>query len=156
MIDKNLETNMVGLYIGYDIENLKNGYSGTIKKDYYGRSVPKESVSRINLDNYTKANTIIEQKTVELFNKITDDKLLIRRIGISFGNLKKSDDINKTIQLDLFNKKDNINEKEENDVEKAVISIKKKYGKNSLLRGIDLLEGATAKDRNNQIGGHRA
>ena len=155
MIDKNLETNMIGLYIGYDIENINNGYTGNIKKDYYGRSVPKESVSRINLDNYTKANKIIEEETVKLFNKIADDKLLIRRIGISFANLKKSEDINKTIQLDLFNKKE-VNEKEETDVEKAVINIKKKYGKNSLLRGIDLLEGATTKDRNNQIGGHRA
>lgn len=159
MIDKNLETNMVTLYIGYDIENLNNGYTGTIKKDYYGRSVPKEATGRINLDNYTSANKIIEEKTIQLFNKITSDKLLIRRIGISFANLKNSNNItSKTIQLDLFSKKDisSKEEKEEKDISKTVINIKKKYGKNSLLRGIDLLDGATTKDRNNQIGGHRA
>ncbi len=157
LIDKNVETNMITLYIGYDIENINNGYKGTIKKDFYGRSVPKESTGRINLENYTSANKIIEEETVKLFNKLADNKLLIRRIGISFANLKKYDENkSKTVQLDLFNSKsvNSKQEKEEMAIEKTVINIKRKYGKNSLLRGIDLLEGATAKDRNSQIGGH--
>ena len=157
MIDKNMETNMITLYIGYDIENISNGYVGTVKKDFYGRSVPKESTGRTTLENHTSANKIIEEATVKLFNKLASDKLLIRRIGISFNNLKKyEENSNKTIQLDLFNSKtsNSNDEKEERNIEKTVINIKKKFGKNSLLRGIDLLEGATAKERNSQIGGH--
>ncbi len=159
MIEKNMKTNMVTLYIGYDIDNIKNGYTGTIKKDYYGRSVPKESTGRVNLDIYTSSNRIIESKVITLFDKICDDKLLIRRIGLSLANLIDNSKLTKrNVQLDLFSNKEinQIEEKEENNLEKSVIDIKKKYGKNSLLRGIDLLDKATTRDRNNQIGGHRA
>ena len=158
LIEKNSKTNMVTLYIGYDIENIKNGYTGTIKKDYYGRGVPKESTGRVNLDNYTSSSKTIEDKVIPLFDKLADDKLLIRRIGISFANLIDNNKLDKmNVQLDLFSNNDTKkHEKEETELEKSVINIKKKYGKNSVLRGIDLLDKATTKDRNNQIGGHHA
>ena len=153
LVSKNLVTNLVGLYIGYDIENLNNNYVGIIKKDYYGRNIPKESTGRINLDHLTSSFNLIVSKVLELYEKITDTSLSIRRIGISFGNVV-SKDSNKVIQIDLFN---NINlEKEEDEkmVTDAILNIKKKYGKNAILRGIDYIEGATTKDRNRQIGGH--
>lgn len=159
MTQKNAKTNMIGLYIGYDIDNIKNGYTGTIKKDYYGRGVPKESTGRVNLDTFTSSNKIIEEKVVTLFNKLANDKLLIRRIGLSFANLTDISKLTKSnIQLDLFSNKEinMMEEVKEIDLEKSVINIKKKYGKNSLLRGIDLLDKATTRDRNNQIGGHHA
>ncbi len=158
MVSKNYLCNGVVLTIGYDVSNLNNGYTGVIKKDYYGRSIPKEAHGTVKLDHFTSSTKIITDKTIDLYNEIVKDNLLIRRIGLAFVNLKKNDTSNlKTmIQMDLFNNTeiDLTKEKEERDVQKAVIDIKKKYGKNSLLRGIDLMEGATTIERNKEIGGH--
>ena len=104
---------------------------------------------------YDSSYDLITKKVVDLYNKITDDKLSIRRIGISFGNVV-SDNNSKVIQIDLFNSIDVSKEKDEKNVTNAVLGIKKKYGKNAILRGIDLVDGATTVDRNNQIGGHKA
>lgn len=161
LISRNYMTDVISICINYDIENINNGYTGKMAKDYYGRIVPKESQGNKKLDYFTSSSKVIEDSMINLFNRIVDSKLLIRRIGIAFLNLKKSDEIkNKkiTMQLDLFNNKeiDLEKEKKENDVQKAVINIKKKYGKNALLRGIDLMEGATTIERNNEIGGHHA
>ena len=155
LVSKNLVTDTIGLYVGYDIENINNNYSGTTKKDYYGRIAPKESYKLIKLDYLTSSYDLIVKKILELYDKIVDSKLSIRRIGISFGNVV-SDETSKFMQIDLFNKVDLNKEKDEKKVTNTVLDIKKKYGKNAILRGIDLMEGATGIDRNNQIGGHRA
>ena len=154
LVNKNLVTDIIILTVNYDIENTVN-YTGTIKKDYYGRIVPKEAHGTVKLDHLTSSYDLIAERIVDLYNKITDDKLSIRRIGISFGNIV-SDDNSKVIQIDLFNSIDVSKEKDEKNVTNAVLSIKNKYGKNAILRGIDLVDGATTIDRNNQIGGHRA
>lgn len=154
LVNKNLVTDVIMLTVNYDIENTVN-YTGTIKKDYYGRIVPKEAHGTVKLDHLTSSYDLIAERIVDLYNKITDDKLSIRRIGISFGNIV-SDDNSKVIQIDLFNSIDVSKEKDEKNVTNAVLSIKNKYGKNAILRGIDLVDGATTIDRNNQIGGHRA
>lgn len=154
LVNKNLVTDIIMLTVNYDIENTVN-YTGTIKKDYYGRIVPKEAHGTVKLDHLTSSYDLIAERIVDLYNKITDDKLSIRRIGISFGNIV-SDDNSKVIQIDLFNSIDVSKEKDEKNVTNAVLSIKNKYGKNAILRGIDLVDGATTIDRNNQIGGHRA
>ena len=95
---------------------------------------------------------------VSLFNEIVNEKLMIRRISIAFANLTKKGEVKENYQLDLFSNKeiDLTKENEENNVQEIVINIKKKYGKNALLRGIDLLDGATTIERNKEIGGHKA
>ena len=155
LVSKNLVTDFINLYIGYDAENLKNSYSGEIKKDYYGRSIPKEDHGMVKLDHLTSSYDLIADKTIKLYDKITNSKLSIRRVGISFGNVLPSDN-SKVLQIDLFNPVDLSRENNEKKVTNAIIGIKKKYGKNAILRGIDLVDGATGVDRNNQIGGHRA
>ena len=161
MVSKRYLCEGIVLTIGYDTINLKNGYSGIIKKDYYGRNIPKEAHGTIKFDHFTSSTKLIEDKAFNLYNQIVADNLLIRRIGIALINLKKNNEVEKIqtmVQMDLFDHKENDldKEKEENKMQKTVIDIKKRYGKNSLIRGIDLLEGATTRDRNNQIGGHKA
>ena len=161
LVSKNYLTDMLMLYVSYDTENINSNYSGIVKKDYYGRDVPKEAHKTKKLDHFTSSNKVIEDTLVSLYNEIVKDKLTIRRISIAFLNLKKTSEIENNdinIQMDLFNQKstDLSKEKEENDVQKAVLKIKNKYGKNALLRGIDLVDGATTRERNNEIGGHKA
>ena len=161
MISKEYSCDMVSLSVGYDVENLNNNYNGIIKKDYYGRDVPKESHGSRRIDHFTSSEEIIEKNLISLYDEITKDKLLIRRISIALLNLKKNDELKDqkaSIQMNLFEEKiiDLTKEKKDHDIQKTVLNIKNKYGKNALLRGIDLMEGATTKERNNEIGGHKA
>ena len=161
MVSKDYLTDMIILTINYDSDNLKNGYNGAIKKDFYGRNTPKEAHGTIRIDHFTSSTKIIMKKTMELFNKITDSNLLVRRINLTFGNLIYHDDlknIDNHQQLDLFSSYNQINDENdgEKNMQKTVLKIKKKYGKNAILRGVDLMEGATAMERNKEIGGHKA
>ena len=155
LVSRKYVTDMITLIIGYDIENLKNAYTGNIKKDYYGRSVPEGVHGTVKLNHLTNSYKVISEEVVKLYEKLVDPKLSIRRIGLSFANLV-SDDNDKLMQLDLFSSTDIKEETNDKKITDTMINIKKKYGKNAILRGIDLVDGATAKDRNNQIGGHHA
>ena len=163
LVDKNLVTNSIMLTIMYDAENIKNGYTGIIKKDYYGRDIPKESHGSISLDKYTSSSIKIILSTMKLYDSIINKDLLVRRINLSFGNILTEEIAKNKVtynQLDLFN--DNIKENkiteekesEEKKVQKAILEIKKKYGKNAIIKAMDLEEGATTIERNSQIGGH--
>ena len=163
LVKKNLVTDSVALVIDYDINNKE--YNGTLTLDHYGRKVPKPSNGRINLEYKTSSQEIIIPKIIELYNKIVNKSLLIKRVTIVFNNLEQTSKIsNKKIykQINLFNinKVNEINEisrlKEENKLNKTVIELKEKYGKNAVLNGINLLECSTMVERNNQIGGHKA
>lgn len=163
LVKKNLVTDSVALVIDYDINNKE--YNGTLTLDHYGRKVPKPSNGRINLEYKTSSQEIIIPKIIELYNKIVNKSLLIKRVTIVFNNLEMASKIsNKKIykQINLFNinKVNEINEisrlKEENKLNKTVIELKEKYGKNAVLKGINLLECSTMVERNNQIGGHKA
>mgnify|MGYP004631821707 FL=1 len=163
LVKKNLVTDSVALVIDYDINNKE--YNGTLTLDHYGRKVPKPSNGRINLDYKTSSQEIIIPKIIELYNKIVNKSLLIKRVTIVFNNLEKASKINnkkiyKQINLFNINKVNEINEisrlKEENKLNKTVIELKEKYGKNAVLKGINLLECSTMVERNNQIGGHKA
>lgn len=163
LVKKNLVTDSVALVIDYDINNKE--YNGTLTLDHYGRKVPKPSNGRINLEYKTSSQEIMIPKIIELYNKIVNKSLLIKRVTIVFNNLEKTSKIsNKKIykQINLFNinKVNEINEisrlKEENKLNKTVIELKEKYGKNAVLKGINLLECSTMVERNNQIGGHKA
>ena len=159
IVSKHLLTNQIVLTISYDIDNLNNNYNGEITKDYYGRYTPKPSHGSIKLDNYTSSSKVIIESINKLYTKIVNPSLLIRRINIAFINLITEEENNNRInytQLDLFsnNNIDNKEEKEDKKIQETILSIKSKYGKNSILKGSNLLEDSTAIERNKMIGGH--
>ncbi len=168
LVDKNLITNQLVLTIGYDIENLSNPsisslYTGEITIDNYGRKVPKHAHGTINLSHLTSSTKIIMEAASQLYQKIINKNLLIRRINITANNLVHPSDLksNKTYeQIDLFTdyhqKEENLRKEQiEKELQKAVISIKKKYGKNAIIKGMNLQESGTTIQRNSQIGGHQ-
>ncbi len=172
LLEKGLVTDQIVLTIGYDIENLtnaniRNSYEGEIVTDYYGRQVPKHAHGTTNLAQKTSSAKLIVDATMELFDRIVNKSLLVRRITIAACKLVRESEMaeNPPEQLDLFTdyealekkrqREEEILEKEKR-MQQAVLDIKKKYGKNAILKGMNLEEGATAKDRNSQIGGHKA
>ena len=160
IVSKHLLTNQIVLTISYDIDNLNNNYNGEITKDYYGRYTPKPSHGSIKLDNYTSSSKVILSSINKLYTKIVNPNLLIRRINIAFINLITEEENNNRInytQLDLFSNNNIDNkeeEKEDKKIQETILSIKSKYGKNSILKGSNLLEDSTAIERNKMIGGH--
>lgn len=173
LVDKGLVTNQIVLTIGYDIENMtdKNrsqSYKGTVTTNYYGKKVPKPAHGTTNLPKQTSSTTLITNAVMELYDKIVNKKLLIRRINIVANKLVDEHSVknaNKYEQLDLFTdyeilkkqrEKENAESEREKRMQNTILDIKKKFGKNAILKGMNLQEGATAKDRNNQIGGHKA
>lgn len=163
LINKEKAIDKIVLSLGYDIQNIDNGYNGEVVVDFYGRCVPKPAHGTINIGFYTASEAIILEKMVELFERIVNKKLLVKRINISFLNAidaNKKECVKSIKQLDLFsNEKEERKEiisDEEKKLQKTLLSIKDKYGKNAILKGMNLEEGATTIDRNQQIGGHRA
>ena len=173
LVDKGLVTSQIVLTIGYDIENMtdKNrsqSYKGTVTTNYYGKKVPKPAHGTTNLPKQTSSTTLITNAVMELYDKIVNKKLLIRRINIVANKLVDEHsvkNVNKYEQLDLFTdyedlkkqrEKENAESEREKRMQNTILDIKKKFGKNAILKGMNLQEGATAKDRNNQIGGHKA
>ena len=174
LVDKGLVTDQMVLTVGYDIENLTDParrakYRGRVETDPYGRQVPKQAHGSINLDGYTSSTRRIMRAVTELFDRIVDKNLLIRRMYVVANRVlreadapKKRDD---AVQLDFFTDYAAEAEKQkaedealarERRIQNATLAIKKKYGKNALFKGMNLEEGATAKERNAQIGGHKA
>ena len=173
LVDRKLVTNQIVLTIGYDIENLKNediknSYNGEIKVDRYGRKIPKHAHGTINLESNTSSTKLIVDKTLKLFDKIINKNFLVRRINVVANNLEREDllqnekrlyeQLNLFINYDEVRKKEKIdqeNRKKEKNLQHAIIDIKKKYGKNAILKGMNFLEGGTTIQRNGQIGGHK-
>jgi DNA polymerase V len=173
LVSKGLVTDQIVLSVGYDIENLQNpeiykNYKGEIVTDHYGRKMPKHAHGTINLKKPTSSAKEIIAATLQLFDRITDKNLLIRRLNITTNhvlNEKVLENHNQNEQLDLFTDyeallKIRANEKavleREKKMQKAIISIKNRYGKNAIFKGMNLQETSTALDRNRQIGGHKA
>ena len=173
LVEQHLITNQIVLTVGYDVESLSNEkirmkYKGKIKKDYYGRNVPVHAHGTINLEFPTSSSNILVEKVSELYDRIINPDLLIRRINISLNNLVNENTINNKriiYQPDLFSDPDEekINQKKRNQSlkkerlrQEALLNLRKKYGKNVILKGLNYSEGATQRDRNSQIGGHKA
>ena len=173
LVEKGLVTNQIVLTVGYDIENLKQSefqknYRGEIKTDRYGRKIPKHAHGTMNLEEHTSSTRKIVDATVELYQRIVDTKLLVRRISLAANHVIQECEIAETDsyeQMDLFTdyqakEEQNQREKEERERERsmqqAVLELKKKFGKNAVLKGMNLQEGATTIERNRQIGGHKA
>ena len=169
LVSKRLVTNQIVLTIGYDIENLKdfnlkNLYKGEVTTDRYGRKVPKHAHGTINLDHKTSSTKTITKAVMELYERIMDKRLLARRIYVVANNVIDEETVEKEKlyeQIDFFSdykkKEEEVkSEKEEKNLQRAMINIKNKYGKNAILKGMNLQEAGTTIDRNSQIGGHRS
>lgn len=170
LIDKGLVTDQIVLTVGYDIDNISDGdgtYKGEVVKDRYGRRIPKHAHGTANLGRYTSSVRLATEAVMDLFESIVDKRLMSRRLNVTANHVIREEEANQMQdyrQLDLFTDfidKDNSKDEEdklykEKQVLKTMIDIKKKYGKNSIVRGMNLKEGATAMDRNRQIGGHKA
>ena len=167
LVKKNLVTNQIVLTVGYDIENLtdpfiKNLYKGEITTDRYGRKIPKHAHGTINLDHKTSSTKIIMDAIMKLYERIINKQLLVRRINITVNNVvdEFTEKNKKTYeQIDLFTdyqqKAEKLQKKKkEKELQKAMIGIKNKYGKNAIIKGMNLQDGGTTIDRNKQIGGH--
>ena len=173
LVEKHLVTDQMVLTIGYDIDNLtdpkrRNAYHGEVTIDRYGRRVPKHAHGTINLKNQTSSTKQIMDAVMELYDRIVNPNLLIRRIYVVACRLSdessaKQEDTFE--QLDLFTdyaaleqkkQAEKVKKEKERKLQEAVLSVKKKYGKNAMLKGMNLQEGATSVERNRQIGGHKA
>ena len=172
MVRKHFVTDQVVLTIGYDVSNLTNSrisslYDGEITLDHYGREVPKHSHGTIRLNHKTSSTKIISRELIKLYDRIVNPLLLTRRINISVCNLEQEEKVkhNEVVhQFNLFSNLDVENrnleielnqEKEERNVQRAILKIKSKYGNNSILKGMNLVEGGTTIERNEQVGGHK-
>lgn len=175
LVEKRLVTDQLTLTIGYDIENLtrpeiNRKYKGEITVDHYGRRVPKHAHGTANLDRQTSSAKLILDAVMELYDHIADKNLLVRRIHVTANHLideasAQSRERTSYVQLDLFtdyealekqNQETETALKKERALQEAILSVKKKYGKNAILKGMNLEEGATTIERNRQIGGHKA
>ncbi len=173
LVDKGLVTDQMVLTVGYDIENLtdperRKSYKGPIVTDHYGRKIPKHAHGTANLDGQTSSTSKIMDAVMALYDRIVDENLLVRRINITANHVVQETTVQekKTYeQLDLFVdyaalERQQAEEEEslrrEKQMQQAMLSIKKKYGKNAILKGTNLKEGAMTIERNRQIGGHKA
>ncbi len=173
LVEKRLITDQIVLTVGYDIENLTNGelrekYKGEITTDYYGRQVPKHAHGTANIGRKTSSTMLIMDAVMELFDRIVDKNLMTRRVTICANHLENERNVTPREtyeQLDLFTdyaelekqrEKEALELEKERSLQKATIELRRRFGKNAILKGTNLQEGATTRDRNEQIGGHKA
>lgn len=173
LASKKLVTDQIVLTVGYDIENLMREdilkkYKGEIKTDRYGRKIPKHAHGTANIGKKTSSTKLIMEAVMGLYDRIVNPELLARRIYVTANHVVEESSLAKEgtyEQLDLFSLFDAKPEQErlseeilekEQKLQEAMLTIKKKYGKNAILKGMNLEEGGTAIDRNRQIGGHKA
>lgn len=171
LVEKGLVTDQVVLTVGYDITSLQNkeiakNYQGSVTTDHYGRKIPKHAHGTANYPKKTSSTKEIVAGVMELYNQIVDATLLVRRINLAACRVIREAEVTETEeyeQLELFQEYDEEKrqrEKKEREREKnmqqAMIQLRKKYGKNAVLKGMNLEEGAMTIERNKQIGGHKA
>ena len=173
LAEKHLMTDQMVLHVGYDTVNLatpelKRAYKGPTKINHYGREVPKSGHGSVNLGKYSSSSNLIIEAVADLFDRVVDRNLFIRRINVTANHVLNETEVPQDQveeeQLDLFESSAERKQKQEEEqakldkekrLQRAILDIKKKMGKNAMLRGMNLLEGATAKERNQQVGGHR-
>ena len=173
LVEKKLVSDQIVLTIGYDISNLtdpviRKKYKGPVVMDYLGRLIPAHAHGSANLDEFTSSTNKIMDAVMALYDRIVNPDLLVRRINVTANHLKDEKEIEEEAsyeQLDLFTDYKAVEEKRAKDkkdrererrAQEAVLAIKKKYGKNAILKGMNLEEGAQTVARNSQIGGHKA
>ncbi len=171
LVENRMVTDQIVLTVGYDVESLTNPeirsrYDGRVKNDYYGRKVPVHSHGTINLEYPSSSGTILSEKIGRLYDRIVNPVLLVRRLTLVINHLQSEDEVRKkprVIQHDLFSDYEEVKRQQqeltaelvrERRRQEAVLKIKKTFGKNAILKGLNFMEGATQRDRNKQIGGH--
>ena len=166
LVEKKLQTDQIVLTIGYDRESLTRPgihYTGPVVTDPYGRSIPKHSTGTANLGKYTSSTRRVMEHALALFDRIADPALLVRRLTVAANHVLPRDQVPQDgagEQLDLFSSPDRLEkeqraEEREQRQQEAVLQIKRKFGKNSILKGMNYQEGATTRERNGQVGGHK-
>lgn len=172
LVEKQLVTDQLVLTIGHDIANLSDPerrarYTGPVRTDHYGRQVPKEVHGSINLGRHTSSARIITEHMMALFDRIANPDLLVRKITIGANHVLRESDAPAEApqeQPDLFTDYESLEREKqaesaelekERRLQQALLQIKKQFGKNAVLKAMSLQEGATAKDRNQQVGGHK-
>lgn len=167
LVEKGLVTKQLTLTIGYDVENTAK-YKGEIKTDRYGRKIPKHAHGTANIENFTSSAKLISDAVLKLYDEIVDRQLTVRRITIAACNLISEKDMGNKPQyeqIDLFTDYDALTEKREKQekelqkerkIQETMIDIKQRFGKNAIIKGTNLQEGATTVERNESIGGHKA
>ena len=173
LVEKGLVTDQMVLFVGYDTENLndptrRQAYKGPVTTDFYGRSVPKAAHGAENLGKWTSSTRLIVDAVMALYDRIVAKGLLIRRVNLVAGRLATESSVSNTPkleQMDLFTDYEALDVQRQVEAEAlanekklqyAMLEIRKKYGKNAILKGLNLEEGATTIARNQQIGGHKA
>ena len=160
LVRKGLVTNLIGLHISYDISNMEN-YDGEVSEDYLGRILPKPLTASQKLDHYTNSNLEIRDILLNIYHHKVNKSLCIRKIGIDGAGLmdeQKADALESFQQMDLFNEKplrDKKEVKKERAIARTIVDIKNRYGKNSIIKVMDLQKDATTIERNKQVGGHK-
>lgn len=171
LVRKCLVTKQIVLDIGYDRESLTDDrgkdYTGPVAMDHYGRKVPKHAHGTGNIDHYTSSTHAIMETVLDLYDRVVNKKLLIRRVNIAACNLISEDDIpeDKPLQLDMFTDYEQLEkdtkvrraaEEKERKLQRVTLAIQDRFGKNAMLKGMNFVEGGTTIERNGQIGGHKA
>lgn len=168
LVEKRLMTNQIVLEVGYDVEN--EGYTGEFTTDRYGRKIPKHAHGTENMPKYTSSTSQLIDAALRLFDRVINKDLNVRRIAITACKLLPEDEAKqiesgKTEQFSFFDNPDELQERREQEqaelakerkCQETILQIRKKYGKNAILKGVNYEEGATTKERNGQIGGHKA
>ena len=167
LVRKGLVTSKLVLTVGYDMESLEGehgqNYKGEIVPDWYGRPVPKPAHGTVNLDHKTASGHALVEAMCGLYDRIVDPTLLVRRMYVIAAGVSdaSSAETSTPVQMDLFTdytavEKQREEEKREKRMQEAILKLQEKFGKNAVLKGMNLEEGATTIQRNNQIGGHKA
>lgn len=166
LVSKRIVTDQMVLSVGYDA--VPEGYSGNVELNRYGKTVPKGAHGSINLERYTSSSRIIIKAVTDLYERIVDPSLFVRRMSVCANHVIYEKDVpcdDENVQLSFFTdfeqeQKKKQEEQDELDRERkrqeAILEIKRKFGKNAILKGMNLEEGATAIERNGQVGGHKA
>ena len=167
LVDQGLVTNQMVLTVGYDRDNPESGYAGETQMDAYGRQLPRAAHGSSNLGRHTSSTRLIMDAVMALYDRIVDKKLPVRRMYVVAANVLRFQDVKESVaeQLNLFTDYEQEARQRaaeqtalerERKKQQAMLDIKKKYGKNAILPGTSYQQGATGRDRNRQIGGHRA
>ena len=168
LVDKGVVTNQIVLTVGYDRASLEFGtYTGELVRDSYGRQIPKHAHGTQNLPKHTSSTRKMTEAAMTLFDRIFNKSLLAKRISLVACNIIREEDIPESEhfeQLSLFDTEETMRERcrdeaaleKERALQEAMLGIKHRFGKNAVLKGKNYSEGATAKERNRQIGGHKA
>ncbi|MBO5319214.1 MAG: DNA methylase [Ruminococcus sp.] len=166
LVRKEFVTDQIVLTVGYDHTGIPKGYMGKLEKDRYGKMIPKQAHGSVNIGRQTSSTKLIMEKTMELYRQIVNPELLVRRMYVVANHVVPERDVKEeAVQYSLFDdveKLERQREQEKADLErehslqKAMLSIKDKYGKNAILKGMNFQDGATTIERNGQVGGHKA